>query len=127
MSEAAKSSPHHRSKHQRGDRNPNYSGGTIDKNGYRLINQGRKQVFEHRLVMEAMIGRKLLPEETVHHKNGQRADNRPENLELWSSRNPKGQRIEDKVEWALALLQQYRVPNRPFTASDLCMAVSCGF
>lgn len=57
--------------------------------------------------MEKMIGRKLSSKETVHHKNGQRADNRPSNLELWSSRNPKGQRIEDKIEWAMEFLNEY--------------------
>jgi len=125
---AARASLAHRSKHQSGKDNPNYKGGTLDKSGYRLINMGRgKQYPEHRIVMEKHIGRPLLAEETVHHKNGVRDDNRIENLELWSSRNPKGQRIEDKVSWALSLLEQYGVPNRPFTASDLCMAASCGF
>lgn len=66
--------------------------------GYRIVKDaGGKPRPEHRLIMEAMLGRPLLPEETVHHKNGQRADNRPANLELWLGRQPKGQRVEDLI------------------------------
>lgn len=64
-------------------------------------------IMEHRLVMEKMIGRYLERHETIHHKNGNRKDNRPENLELWSVRQPKGQRVEDKVEYAVEILKQY--------------------
>ena len=46
-------------------------------------------------------------DETVHHRNGDRLDNRPENLELWSTAQPKGQRVEDKLAWAYALLARY--------------------
>jgi hypothetical protein len=54
-------------------------------------------VFEHILVTEQMLGRFLLPDETVHHKNGVRHDNRPENLELWVRPQPSGIRVQDAV------------------------------
>jgi len=64
-------------------------------------------VPEHRIVMERTLGRELLPGENVHHVNGVRGDNRPENLELWSHSQPSGQRVCDKVEWAKQLLALY--------------------
>lgn len=45
----------------------------------------RGRVLQHRLVMERMLGRRLVPGEEVHHRNGKRDDNRPENLELTMS------------------------------------------
>lgn len=64
-------------------------------------------IAEHRWVMSEHLGRPLLVTENVHHKNGNTFDNRLSNLELWSIAQPSGQRIEDKVEWALELLQTY--------------------
>jgi hypothetical protein len=81
--------------------------GCISKGGYRVLVFGGKQVPEHRWIMERRLGRQLLPEETVHHINGVRDDNRTENLELWSSSHPPGQRVDDKVTWAVRILRQY--------------------
>lgn len=69
--------------------------------------QKRGWVLEHVKVMSDVLGRPIGPKETVHHRNGIRDDNRPENLELWSSRHPKGQRVEDLVEFANEILELY--------------------
>jgi hypothetical protein len=85
---------------------------TVDaKSGYAWVTtDDGKAVMEHRLVMERLLGRPLLTEETIHHLTGGfagRSNNRPENLELWTGKHPKGHRVEDVVGYSREMLALY--------------------
>ena len=64
----------------------------MNEQGYVMLRVQGGYRMEHRIIMEKHIGRSLLPGENVHHINGVRDDNRIENLELWASSQPSGQR-----------------------------------
>lgn len=61
--------------------------------------------------MQEHLGRALLPAENVHHINGLRQDNRLENLELWSTSQPCGQRVSDKLAWAREFIATYEAAD----------------
>jgi len=69
--------------------------GNITVQGYRRLMTGGRLILEHRFVMEQVLGRRLERHETVHHKNGDRLDNRPENLELWVGNHAPGIRADE--------------------------------
>ena len=95
-----------------------------------IVNLKTGFVFKHRLVMQEKLGRKLHKHETVHHKDGNRLNNHPDNLELWSSRHGRGQRVSDQIEAAQRLLRDYGVPVTPgfpdntFTMSEAIRGIA---
>lgn len=72
---------------------------------YRKIRIDGVNMLEHRHVMETMLGRPLHPWESVHHKNGIRLQNTEDNLELWATAQPAGQRVCDLVAFVAKYYQ----------------------
>jgi hypothetical protein len=89
--------------------------GCINLAGYKIIskrghpNQLSKKgsIAEHTFIMSEYLKRPLKKNESVHHKNGIKNDNRIENLELRNTGQPSGQRVDDKIKWAKEFLEEY--------------------
>lgn len=102
---------------KKGEAHWRWKGGRhVGKDGYAKIldptpEQPYRYRYEHIIVMERHLGRALRDGENVHHKNGQRADNALDNLELWIVQQPAGQRVEDVVAWCTEVLALY-APER---------------
>ena len=109
-------------KYRRGKDHPRWNGGGTSKYHFlqNVVILGKKynSILEHRAVMMGVLGRELERHEHVHHKNGITTDNRPENLELWTSSHPPGQRREDVVAWAVDVLKKYSPSLLASTTQD---------
>jgi hypothetical protein len=86
----------------------------VNASGYYTRNFNGKSELQHRVVMAQYLGRPLAKHENVHHRNGVRTDNRIENLELWVTMQPTGQRPEELVAWAKEIIAAYEnyIPPR---------------
>lgn len=99
----------------KGEKHSRWKGGrNITQSGYieiyapeHSMSNSKGYILEHRLVMANKIRRNLLDTETVHHKNGNRKDNRIDNLELWNSSHPSGQKVSDLIKHAQYILKTY--------------------
>lgn len=125
----------HYQRHRRGDalnvavarRQPRTPDRVVtDSNGYQIffdpnhpLAAANGYVYVHRDVMMKMLGRPLREGENVHHRDGNRSRNDPDNLELWLRPQPWGQRVEDNVAHAYEILAIYGPPDAADIAAEV--------
>jgi hypothetical protein len=97
--------------------------GTVNSNGYLVVRRGGVTYYVHRLEAAAMLGRELRPGEQVHHRNGNRQDNRHRNLEIVTAREHALLHLRDRCkrghEWTAE-----NTYHRPDKGTRQCRA--CG-
>ncbi len=99
--------------------------GHLNDQGYRMVRHNGRMMGKHLVEFEKVLGRPVRTQapykENVHHKNGNRDDNRTDgppfmtadgkllsgNLELWSKAQPGGQEIGPKMDWATEMIVSY--------------------
>lgn len=105
---------------QKGERHHGWKGGKrLNENGYVMIRVAPDDeigqamgpqngyLLESRLVMARHLGRPLFADEFVHHGPRGKEDNTIDNLELWTTHHPKGQRADELLEWAREIVARY--------------------
>ena len=85
-----------------GEKSHHWKGGSSLRRGYVRIYDGRERVPEHRRVAERMLGRPLRDDEIVHHRNGKKADNRPENLQVMTRAEHNRVHARRQGDWSVA-------------------------
>lgn len=98
--------------------------GTVTDHGYKILTINGKKHREHRWVMEQKLGRSLRRHEEIHHKDGDRLNNKTSNLELWSHSQPPGQRVEDKIVFCKSFLADYGINVATINVSDFLSGAS---
>lgn len=120
----------------KGEKSTSWKGGRmIDRRGYAMLWSpdhpavknvvGKNYVFEHRLIMEKILGRYLLSNENVHHKDGRRAHHAEENLELWYKPQPTGQRVDDILKYAVKYHRETLIKMLGAHEQQHCPTCSC--
>lgn len=98
--------------------------GTVNNNGYLVVRRAGILYYVHRLVAAEMLGRALRPGEQVHHRNGNRQDNRPGNLEIVSPKEHSRRHLRDYCKRGHSLTDPENVYLRPDTGTRQCR--TCG-